>query len=580
MEKKTARFSIQKNINAIDDQTTDHWRSFGPRFKGLTAMLRAGLLLLTLVCLPTALLHAEDRRVDPSILKVMTFNAEWLWDGVEPEEGRVDFDWKGAPAQAELHMAEVAQLIIRNDPDIVNILEVEGLPALELFNENFLASSGYKPYLVKGKDTYTGQDVGLLTRIDPDAGYLERDERKGQSEDVFKSVSKHYFTTLEAGTTRIFLLGLHFISRPADESRMLPREAQADAIRSMVAELKCVECEVIVLGDFNDYDGSAESLDHIDSTPISEVLEIVKAIGTDPSDDLINAAAFLDKSDRYTSFWDKNNNDQVDFPNELTSIDHILLSRGLITRVAAVAVDHDFDPVEVSDHFPLMVTLDLSDSPVNPAVRIASLLPNPSGDERINEYVVLRNDGTHAVDLAGWTLKDRSAKTWALDEWGILLPGRELTILRNGQAMSLNNGGDTIVLLDSAGNVWHTVVYGRVAEGQIVVVDAEAPKVKMARLLPNPAGDERLYEYVVLRNDGTLAVDLSGWTLKDRSARTWALDELGILLPGSEQAILRNGQAMSLNNGGDTIALLDSAGNLLHTVVYERIAEGELVVVE
>jgi hypothetical protein len=28
-------------------------------------------------------------------------------------------------------------------------------------------SSGYKSYLRKGTDTYTGQNVGLLTRVDP-----------------------------------------------------------------------------------------------------------------------------------------------------------------------------------------------------------------------------------------------------------------------------------------------------------------------------------------------------------------------------------------------------------------------------
>ncbi len=32
--------------------------------------------------------EAEDRRTAPCRLSVMTFNAEFLWDGVQPEEGR------------------------------------------------------------------------------------------------------------------------------------------------------------------------------------------------------------------------------------------------------------------------------------------------------------------------------------------------------------------------------------------------------------------------------------------------------------------------------------------------------------
>jgi len=56
---------------------------------------------------------------------------------------------------------------------------------------------------------------------------------------------------------------------------------------------------------------------------------------------------------------------------------------------------------------------------------------------------------------------------------------------------------------------------------------------------------------------------LSGWTLRDRSGRTWALTGLGTLAPGNSKTIKRNGMPMSLNNAGDEIELLD-AGNSVH----------------
>jgi hypothetical protein len=56
---------------------------------------------------------AEDRRPDTSMLVIMTLNAEFLWDGVEPEEGQVDFPWKFSQTEAEDHMREVADIIIR-----------------------------------------------------------------------------------------------------------------------------------------------------------------------------------------------------------------------------------------------------------------------------------------------------------------------------------------------------------------------------------------------------------------------------------------------------------------------------------
>lgn len=124
-------------------------------------------------------LEAEDRRTAPCGLSVMTLNAEFLWDGVEPEEGQVSFPWKGSQTEAEDHMRRVAEVIARSNPDIVNLVGVENLAALTTFNTKFLGDRGYRPYLVTGRDTFTGQDVGLLTRVDPEGNAVQRDDRKG-----------------------------------------------------------------------------------------------------------------------------------------------------------------------------------------------------------------------------------------------------------------------------------------------------------------------------------------------------------------------------------------------------------------
>jgi hypothetical protein len=135
---------------------------------------------------PVAGVLAEDRRAAPCRLTVMTFNAQFLWDGVAPEEGQVEFPWKNSQTEAEDHMQRVAQVIAQSDPDIINLVEVEGIEALTTFNTKFLAGRGYRPYLVKGTDTFTGQDVGLLTRIDPENNAIERESRKGRAGDVLK----------------------------------------------------------------------------------------------------------------------------------------------------------------------------------------------------------------------------------------------------------------------------------------------------------------------------------------------------------------------------------------------------------
>ena len=83
------------------------------------------LLLCLVLSLPCWAQH--DTRPDPSRLVVMTFNAEFLWDGVEPEEGQVDFAWKHSPSEADDHMRAIAEVIIRNNPDIVKFYNSIGV---------------------------------------------------------------------------------------------------------------------------------------------------------------------------------------------------------------------------------------------------------------------------------------------------------------------------------------------------------------------------------------------------------------------------------------------------------------------
>lgn len=101
-------------------------------------------------------------------------------------------------------------------------------------------------------------------------------------------------------------------------------------------------------------------------------------------------------------------------------------------------------------------------------IRIAALLPNPAGDERLNETITLRNGGSSAVDLAGWQLRDLAGNLWSLDTAGTLAGGQETTLRRGGQALSLNNNGETVELLDPTGAIVDTVSYGIVAENEVI----------------------------------------------------------------------------------------------------------------
>ncbi|MDJ0842568.1 MAG: endonuclease [Acidobacteriota bacterium] len=405
-----------------------------------------------------------DRRKDKNRLKIMTFNALFLWDGIDPEEGRVRFEWKGNPQKADKRMKNVAKFIKKGDADIVNLVEVENLEALKLMNRKYLDGMGYKAYLTTGTDSYTGQDVALLSRIDPVV--MDRHWEEGESGSTRKSVSKNYYATFHMDDLKVAVLGLHFLARPSDVDRRDKRQAQADAVRDRAVMLQNEGYHLVVLGDMNDFD--AEVLDRNNNRPISDVMRILKDV--DPQnedDDLLNAARHLDQEKRYTAHWDRDRNNRIDPDSEFSSLDHILLSPELDQKVEAFTIDHTMDPLKVSDHFPVSVHLNLKQEIViTGRVRILSLLPNPAGDERMNESAVIVNETNAPVSMNGWVLHDRAGKTWLLSELGTLEPGSAGIISRNGQPMALNNGGDRVRLIKPGGEVVDTVSYSRAKEGE------------------------------------------------------------------------------------------------------------------
>ena len=92
--------------------------------------------------------------------------------------------------------------------------------------------------------------------------------------------------------------------------------------------------------------------------PLTDVLETIKDVDpADPEDNLVYAAIHVNQNERYTAHWDRNNNDVVDDMNEYSSIDHILISPELNEKVDSVVIQHLYNPLEVTDHFPVIVYL-------------------------------------------------------------------------------------------------------------------------------------------------------------------------------------------------------------------------------
>jgi len=313
---------------------------------------------------PNAPAHPEDRRTDKSTLTIAAYNVEWLFLNRSNCPG-TGCTWKTV-AEAEAHMQQVATVIIHLNADIISFEEVQDCYVLTKLN-SLLPTMDYLPYLVRGTDTSTGQNVGILTRIDPSVS-LQRTALRvnypipgsqcGYKGSGDSAVSKHYYTTFNISglSTPLTLLGMHFLAYPDDVSRCAQREAQVSVIRSLVATALNQGHSVIAMGDLNDFDGLV--LDQANSQPISQVLNLLRdPLPSVAGDELINAAQLVQQSQRYTIWWDSNDDCTVT-PNELTSLDHLLFSADLLPHVDKVTFDHSYLPTcntFQSDHWPVLL---------------------------------------------------------------------------------------------------------------------------------------------------------------------------------------------------------------------------------
>ena len=286
-------------------------------------------------------------------LRVATLNTEFMFDGYG-DEGQASFPHQGDPEAARAHRDRIADILRMLDADVVMLQEVENEQVLEMLLRESLASSGYRIYFVEGNDTFTGQDVALLSRV-PVEKIGRTDERApvGASTDTY-GVSKNMYARLAIGDTPTTIIGLHFLARPDDPTRKDRREAQAEVIRRLVVEEMNAGRAVIVLGDFNDFD--EETLDLGGNQPITDVLARIKRADNGAEDDLHNVMADVPQVERFTSFYDRDDDDAVD-DGELSAIDHILLSPQLYQRVREVVYVQAHDPVTHTDHFPVVINV-------------------------------------------------------------------------------------------------------------------------------------------------------------------------------------------------------------------------------
>ena len=121
-------------------------------------------------------------------------------------------------------------------------------------------------------------------------------------------VSKHYISEFLINDINIAIIAAHLIAFPTDKARCSKREAQATILQVVINEYFEKGYEVIMMGDFNDYDDIVKDLN--DDTPNSMVLDILKGISGDYSGNYLlhSAASLVTQDERFTEWYDSDGN--------------------------------------------------------------------------------------------------------------------------------------------------------------------------------------------------------------------------------------------------------------------------------
>lgn len=335
-----------------------------------------------LVCLLVAGGGAASELVLPpesAAFRVVAFNAEWLFDGRNDTVGSCGHC--SSPAAADEHLNAIAVVLGALAPDYVSLAEVED--AAVLARLNVLLGGSYHEIFVEGTDTATGQDVAALSRLAPTRSPSRTSERAAYPVPGSRlacgagsqGVSKNYVAELDLGGIPVTLIGVHFLAYPDRCDRSIQREAQASVIAKAARAALARGNEVVVLGDVNDFDSAAP--DAAGNRPTSRVLDLLKDLVPEAAgDELVNVCATLPQAERFTDWYDRDDDGLDDGAAEHSQIDYVLVSRGLADRVRYVAIAHTTPAGVVSDHWPIVVDFTLA-SEASDATPTPTPTPSP-----------------------------------------------------------------------------------------------------------------------------------------------------------------------------------------------------------
>ena len=230
---------------------------------------------------------------------------------------------------------------------------------------------------------------------------------------------------------------------------------------------------------------------------------------------------------------------------------------------------------------------------------INEALVNPKGSDAEGEWVELYNSNNEVIDLTNWYLDDneKASKPFKINR---SIKPSEYLVLRNPNLnLSFKNSADVIRLLDSNKKVQQVVEYSDAKEGQSYARTADGRfewtplltmkkenkfppppvgfyyrNVIIKKILPNPNGYDLGNEKIILANQLSDDINLSGWKIMDQKGRSYKFGKF--IIPALDEISFNPSKIkLSLSNSQGKILLFDPKNNLIDEVAWKSSRTGQ-----
>lgn len=251
------------------------------------------------------------------------------------------------------------------------------------------------------------------------------------------------------GDADLWAVSLHLLTRSASV-----RQSEAQALVALITAAVPAGDLLVVGGDLNTSTRGESAL--------GELAAVVQTAGPWPTDVAGDGDTNSTRSKPYDWVLVSPGLAAHQVPTVLdgaVGVDGLVLD----TRVTAPPPTLATDSAALNmQHMGVLRDFELSD-PVAPAeVRLDEVLANEPGSLTSGEFIELLNTGGSAADLSGWTLSDAAAVRHRFPSGTVLLPGARLYVMgatASTGGLSLNNGGDRVVVADANGAVVDSLTY-------------------------------------------------------------------------------------------------------------------------